>query len=796
MKINIKALIVYLLMATSFSSLFGSRAARPMLGAVQSQQSIALGSLRVLYNDPKVLKEFIDSIGQLTREEAKDLYINLKVIFEAIRAKPKKYVLDLSKIDQTLSQENYVAKAIVYLNQLFTLKSTGKAAIQENDLADGVTNLNQQQVEDLNKMLKPIKDRPQNVFKPTAVQMQKQPAASADAKARMSQTAAAKPAARSLRAQAGQAQVQYTGAEGAAAATPQASAKPVVRKPSAALTANPQYKEPSEAQLGARRVSSSAHQMTPSAQAALMRQRLGAKPAAPTRGVDVQSAAGARNVRSQSQVVRQLATEVQKVSALKPSFTVNPKDLLPVPAEFVGKVMYIKVAQQGIDECGFRVAANAKAVDELLNQRLQLSTAAINIKAQAHLKTCGIRQVKIGPDEVVIAAQKLKLTNFYIGEARLKEQKIAIYKGPEYDPKGELIMSILRNLNEEARASFFVNYSDHWVNAVVIKERGLKPVIIYMNSQNSPLTKEGKAYQALSLLLNEIESPVTATASAAQQLSADAKEYAQNQSAAGQQLQNPPAASAPLSEAPPKSAEETQYELDAKKENDLLAELNTLYKDLSKTRSNFYKSINSFDFKTAYELLDHFRTKLKRYQEIVDENFKFVASNHFAPGSDNQFSDWGARNGGFEYDLIKEMEPALKKRMGETYFWEKHYEKRMFELSKKIESAKSFGAPIRGIQSSVSLFEILVQELELLKNIRGSQFKTDDFIFIPGQLQVLEFDLDPKTEYETGYGNEKVPAAELDALRNRLDAVRTVLRNLGFTVYDTTPWIKQKAENK
>ena len=177
---------------------------------------------------------------------------------------------------------------------------------------------------------------------------------------------------------------------------------------------------------------------------------------------------------------------------------------MELPADLHGKVFYVKVEQQGIDECGYRSVYNAKAFDELLSSGKTITSAAINARMKELATLIAMDQNKTSPEDQMHFCQIVGIDNTYICEFRRIEKRLAFYYGPESDPKAQIMLKSMHENENQARVFFFCNAGDHWTNMILIKNRGAKPFIVYMNSQNAPLTKESFGYQMLCLLAEQL----------------------------------------------------------------------------------------------------------------------------------------------------------------------------------------------------------------------------------------------------------------------------------------------------
>ena len=186
-----------------------------------------------------------------------------------------------------------------------------------------------------------------------------------------------------------------------------------------------------------------------------------------------------------------------------PKITRTKENLFPMAIEdLVGKVDYLRVQEQGIDECGYRAIYNAKAVQELIEKNEKITSEKVNKRANKLAQKC-IKQEKTSAEDIEKLSKQAELQNKYV--CRFQEGKpLSIFFGPNADPKGEQIIKKFHSSDQVPITTFICNTKEHWIAIIVIKLKDKTPYYIYMNSLNSPLTKESEAYKLLKALIAKI----------------------------------------------------------------------------------------------------------------------------------------------------------------------------------------------------------------------------------------------------------------------------------------------------
>jgi hypothetical protein len=162
----------------------------------------------------------------------------------------------------------------------------------------------------------------------------------------------------------------------------------------------------------------------------------------------------------------------------------------------------IKVTQQGPDQCGSRSVANALAIQDLVNGH-QLLTSA-NIRSTAAEYNRILLSHVVEDDTVRNMAQANHLFNAHIMSRAPKHmhgpfipfivQSVDTYEGSLDDVVFEL------RTEQTITAHFICNTGGHWVVISIIKQKGVVPAILYMDSCNSQLEDDSIAAEYIRYL--------------------------------------------------------------------------------------------------------------------------------------------------------------------------------------------------------------------------------------------------------------------------------------------------------
>lgn len=190
--------------------------------------------------------------------------------------------------------------------------------------------------------------------------------------------------------------------------------------------------------------------------------------------------------------------------SLKPTIgSAGAATTLPVPEALQGKVIYLRTANQGTNECGFHAVFNARIIQGLPSN--QITGKALDAGKAAFKKQ--ICQKEIYDDEIIKLANKEQVKNFYIVQYGSANTPLHIMQRSHNSTEDiDTILLELQNPAKSSRAYFAFNTGNHWVLAAAIKQAGMaKPTLYYINSLNSALTQKYGAYKFLVALAQVLE---------------------------------------------------------------------------------------------------------------------------------------------------------------------------------------------------------------------------------------------------------------------------------------------------
>jgi len=166
----------------------------------------------------------------------------------------------------------------------------------------------------------------------------------------------------------------------------------------------------------------------------------------------------------------------------------------------VPHIQQINVMQQTGSSCGYHAVYNAQAVETLALQGRQLVAAAVVGQARQYREF--IQKDALLGDTIIDLASQLGIGNLYCINGRNNGLSFAGSSQGAQD--GDLFLQDIATQREYGYPKvghFVVNTGGHWVVFSVIKHVGQQPIVLYMDSLNTPLSRNRTAQAVGNALL-------------------------------------------------------------------------------------------------------------------------------------------------------------------------------------------------------------------------------------------------------------------------------------------------------
>ncbi len=175
--------------------------------------------------------------------------------------------------------------------------------------------------------------------------------------------------------------------------------------------------------------------------------------------------------------------------------------LLAIGAQIlaVPHIQQIQVTQQAGSSCGYHSVYNAQAVETLALDGRQLTAAAVVQEARQY-KNFIERDAILG-DTIIDLANQLDIGNLYCISGRNGLVFAGSSMGAQDGNQFLNDIATQRYQDQSMIGHFVVNTGGHWVVFSVIKHPGQEMTIVYMDSLNTPLSRNRTAQTVGNALL-------------------------------------------------------------------------------------------------------------------------------------------------------------------------------------------------------------------------------------------------------------------------------------------------------
>lgn len=175
--------------------------------------------------------------------------------------------------------------------------------------------------------------------------------------------------------------------------------------------------------------------------------------------------------------------------------------LMVISAQIVAvpRIQQIQVTQQTGSSCGYHAVFNAKAVETLALQGRQLTAAAVVQEARQYRQH--IQRDALLADTIIDLANQLDIENLYCVNGG---RGLAFAGSSLGSQDGNQFLADIAAQRQPAHTMighFVVNTGGHWVVFSVVKQPGQEPTVLYMDSINTPLSRNRTAQTVGNALL-------------------------------------------------------------------------------------------------------------------------------------------------------------------------------------------------------------------------------------------------------------------------------------------------------
>lgn len=195
-----------------------------------------------------------------------------------------------------------------------------------------------------------------------------------------------------------------------------------------------------------------------------------------------------------------VVSPVKTVRPASPPITIVPTDTLKLPPSLTDRfnIVQLKAVQQEGVTCGYHALMNTWSMQQLVRNKEDITAANLAKYTTQKVGSIDSKSVMLSMEKMqaFISGAHLNLHNFYFLTCNKTTQEIQNASAGNVE-----CLSRLAVLGNYENAYFVCNTSDdwenggHWFTIAVLKRRGIRPLIIVIDSMNWPVVPGSPAYK-------------------------------------------------------------------------------------------------------------------------------------------------------------------------------------------------------------------------------------------------------------------------------------------------------------